>query len=101
MLTLLGTWRWNGKTSRQHTQITKHSETKRQNIVKSGKSGHVSPAIVEKFLAGMHYPAKKEKIVDNARSKDAPKDVMNLINKFSDKTYNSPIDVAKEIGKIG
>jgi hypothetical protein len=48
----------------------------------------------------MHYPAEKQKLVDNAGNKNAPEDVMGLINKLPDKTYNSPIDITKEIGKI-
>jgi hypothetical protein len=48
----------------------------------------------------MHYPAEKKKLVSNAQSKEAPTDVMDLINKLPDKTYNSPIDITKEIGKI-
>lgn len=60
----------------------------------------MSPAIVEKYLAGIHYPADKNRLVDNAQNKDAPEDVMNLIKKLPDKTYKSPIDITKEIGKI-
>jgi hypothetical protein len=74
--------------------------SRRQYTSRSGGVGHVSPAIVEKYLKGMHYPAEKGKLVDNAKSKDAPNDVMDLINKLPDKTYNSPIDITKEIGKI-
>jgi hypothetical protein len=48
----------------------------------------------------MHYPAEKNKLVTNAQDKDAPNDVMDLINKLPEKTYNSPIDITKEIGKI-
>jgi hypothetical protein len=55
---------------------------------------------VEKYLAGMRYPAEKKNLVNNAESKNAPSDVMDLIKKFPEKTYNSPIDITKEIGKI-
>jgi hypothetical protein len=74
--------------------------SRRQYTDRSGRSGHVSPAIVVKYLKGMHYPAEKKNMVDSAQNKDAPEDVMNLINKLPDKTYNSPIDITKEIGKI-
>lgn len=74
--------------------------SRRQYTNRRGKSGHVSPAIVEKFLAGMHYPAEKEKLCSNARNRKAPNDVMDLINKLPEKTYTSPIDITKEIGKI-
>jgi len=73
---------------------------RRQYTDRSGKSGHVSPAIVEKYLAGMHYPAEKKNLVDKAQDKGAPNDVMNLLNKLPNKTYKSPIDITKEIGKI-
>jgi hypothetical protein len=72
----------------------------RQYIDKSGKADHVSPTIVEKYLAGIHYSAEKKNLVSNAEKKDATKDVMDLLNKFPDKTYISPIDIAKEIGKM-
>jgi hypothetical protein len=55
---------------------------------------------VEKYLAGMHYPAEKRNLLSNAETKDAPNDVMTLLNKLPAKTYNSPIDITKEIGKI-
>jgi hypothetical protein len=74
--------------------------SRRQYTNKSGKSGHVSPAIVERYLGGMHYPAPKQNLVNNAKGKGAPSDVMDLICKLPDKTYTSPIDITKEIGKI-
>lgn len=55
---------------------------------------------MERYLGGMHYPAEKEKLVKNAQGKGAPNDVMDLIGKLPEKTYNSPIDITKEIGKI-
>ena len=74
--------------------------TRRQYTNKNGKSGHVSPAIVEKYLAGRHYPSGRKDLLENAKSKEAPEEVLNLLNKLPDKTYNSPIDITKEIGKI-
>ncbi len=92
------------ETSRQQTTrrrgIGQGRGSRRQYTDKSGKGGHVSPAIVEKYLAGMHYPAEKRDLSNNAKNNDAPADVMDLIGKLPDKTYNSPIDITKEIGKI-
>jgi hypothetical protein len=67
---------------------------------KSGKSGRISPAIIEKYLSGMHYPAQKKDLVNNAKNNKAPDNVLGFISKMPDKTYKSPIDVTKEIGKI-
>ncbi len=74
--------------------------SRRQYTNRGGAAGHVSPAIVEKYLKGMHYPAQKKNLLDSAEGKDAPSDVIGLINKLPDKTYNSPIYITKEICKI-
>ena len=50
--------------------------------------------------AGMHYPAERKMLIDNAQNKDAPDNVMDLLNKLPEKIYISPIDITKEIGKI-
>jgi hypothetical protein len=55
---------------------------------------------VERYLGGVHYPTAKQNLVNNAQGKGAPSDVMDLICKLPDKTYTSPIDITKEIGKI-
>jgi hypothetical protein len=73
---------------------------RRQYTNRGGKSGHVSPAIVEKYLGGIHYPADRHKLITNAESKGAPNDVLSLLHKLPEKTYKSPIDITKEIGKI-
>lgn len=67
---------------------------------KSGKSGRVSPAIIEKYLAGIHYPAKKSSLVSIAKNNNAPDNVMKTIDRLPDKIYSSPIDITKEIGKM-
>jgi hypothetical protein len=80
--------------------LSRQEISKRISAGKSGRPGHVSPAVVEKYLGGMHYPAEKKALVNNAKNKSAPKDVLELINKLPEKTYTSPIDITKEIGKI-
>ena len=75
-------------------------ESRKPYTDRNGKSGHVTPAIVEKYLGGMHYPSEKAGLLKNARTKKAPDDVVNLINKLTERTYKSPIDVTKKIGKI-
>jgi len=76
-------------------EITQNKGTRKQYTDRSGKSGRISPAIVEKFLAGMHYPAEKKKLIENA-----PDDILKVICKLPEKTYTSPIDITKEMGKM-
>jgi hypothetical protein len=93
-------------TSRQNALTGKHNRidqsrgTRRQYTSRPGKTGRVSPALVEKYLAGIHFPAEKKNLIDKATDKCAPDDVINMLNKLPGKTYKSPIDITKEIGKI-
>jgi len=93
------------KTSRQEFQARRRGigqgrGTRHQYTNRGGKGGHVSPAIVEKYLAGIRFPAEKGSLVEKATGKNAPADVLTLLNKLPDKTYRSPIDITKEIGRI-
>ncbi|WP_250987006.1 DUF2795 domain-containing protein [Methanoculleus oceani] len=55
----------------------------------------VNPATVEKYLAGVDYPAKRQDLIDRARMNDADRDVMDTLDSLPDQTYHSPIDVSK------
>ena len=44
-----------------------------------GLSGQ-SPANVQKFLAGVQYPARKEDLVRQARQNQAPEDIIDTID---------------------
>jgi hypothetical protein len=60
----------------------------------------VSPAIVEKYLAGVRYPAERGKLISIAQNKIAQANVIDLLNKLPEKNYTSAIDITKEMGKI-
>jgi len=65
----------------------------------------VNPAMVEKYLAGVDYPAKRQDLIDQARANNADSDVMETLAILPDQTYHSPIDVSKAMagseGKSG
>jgi hypothetical protein len=80
--------------------LESNSEERRRTArEEAGRRGE-SPAKVEKYLAGVHYPSEKKNLIDRAQDKNAPDDVLDLLNKLLDKTYRSPIDITREIGKI-
>ncbi len=60
-----------------------------------GNPHKASPAAVERYLKGVHYPAQKDDLVYQAQGNGAPKGVMYVLNQFEDKNYNSTVDVAK------
>ena len=71
---------------------------------KTAEGGHgdpnkASPTAVEKYLKGINFPASKEDLLEHARDNNAPDDVLNVINQFTDKEYNGPIDISKEMKK--
>lgn len=64
-----------------------------------GSPDQASPAAVERYLQGIDFPADKQTLKEQARSNDAPEDVLSEIDKLSDKQYNSPVDVSEEMGR--
>ncbi len=63
-------------------------------------SEHVSAAQIQKFLKGINYPAGKDEILDQARSNDAPENVMSVLEKLPSRTYNRPTEIEQEFGKM-
>lgn len=51
------------------------------------------------LFAGMDFPASRKELKDHARG-EASDDEMDKLDKFSDQTYNSMADVAKELGRV-
>ncbi|MDD3933958.1 MAG: DUF2795 domain-containing protein, partial [Methanoculleus sp.] len=54
-----------------------------------------NPAMVEKYLAGVDYPAERQDLIKRARMNNADSDVMETLDSLPDQTYHSPIDVSK------
>lgn len=65
-----------------------------------GDPNKASPAAIERYLKGIHYPAKKDDLIKQARNNGAPEDVMNVLNRFEDKKYGGTVDIAKEVGNV-
>lgn len=60
----------------------------------------VSAAQIQVYLKGIYYPNNKQQLVQHARSRGAPDDVMSFMNQMPERRYNSPIDVNREFGKM-
>jgi len=61
---------------------------------------HVSPAVVEKSLKGMHYPAKKEDLIKHAKQQGAEEEIVETLKDLPEEKFESPIDVSKAIGEM-
>lgn len=63
-------------------------------------SEKVSAAQIQMYLKGIHYPADKDKLIQTARSNNAPENVMNWFRKLPDRTYDRANHVEEEFGKL-
>ncbi|HEY2277555.1 MAG TPA: DUF2795 domain-containing protein [Streptosporangiaceae bacterium] len=67
-----------------------------------------SPALVQRHLHGMHYPASKEDLVNYARSQCSDSNhpdsecerVVQALNRLPDQQYQRPTDVSKAFGEL-
>jgi sporulation protein YlmC with PRC-barrel domain len=62
--------------------------------------GHLSAADLQVYLKGMDYPAGRQDLIGRARQNNAPESVTTVLERFSDRTYQSAADVGTEFGKI-
>lgn len=68
---------------------------------KPGAKDGRGPAItdVTHQLKGMHFPAGKADLLAKAKEHKAPKEVMDLLDRFPDQEYGSMADVMKGFGQ--
>jgi glutamine phosphoribosylpyrophosphate amidotransferase len=59
-----------------------------------------SPKEVEKCLQGIDYPAKKEDLINHAKSHGADQQVMETLEQLPEEEFQSPVGVNKAIGEI-
>ncbi len=65
-----------------------------------GVGGH-GPANIMKHLQGIHFPADKKQILSHAKKAPGPDtdEVMETLQGISEKEYQSPTEILKEISK--
>lgn len=63
-------------------------------------SQKVSAAQIQVYLKGMDYPVNKKQIVEHAKSRGAPENVMSYLNRLPERQYERPTDVEVEFGKM-
>ncbi|HVU65694.1 MAG TPA: DUF2795 domain-containing protein [Ktedonobacteraceae bacterium] len=59
-----------------------------------------SPKEVEKSLQGVDYPAKKQDLINHARSHGADQQVIDTLNQLPEQSFESPIGVTKALGEL-
>jgi hypothetical protein len=54
---------------------------------------------VQKFLAGLRYPARKGEVLERARSRGADAQLMRVLVLLPERDYDSPISLSCEVGR--
>jgi hypothetical protein len=54
---------------------------------------------VQKYLAGLRYPAGKLQILERAREKGADEETLRALGGLPERDYASPIALACEVGR--
>jgi hypothetical protein len=57
-----------------------------------------NPIEIQKYLAGVEYPAGRDDLVRTAESNGADKETLQVIRDLPDRTYEGPSGISKEIG---
>ena len=60
----------------------------------------VNPIQLQKFLGGVDYPAKKQKLLDHAKRSGADDMVIKTLRSLPRNDFNSPNDVSEAIGDL-
>lgn len=76
------------------------SDTHYHQVGKSSGTTFVNPIQVEKFLKGVNYPASKQDLLNCAKQEGADANVLDTLAHIPDKTYDGPVGISEEIGKL-
>lgn len=70
------------------------------NEERSENSEKESAAMIERYLKGVSFPAEKEELIQQAKSNNAPEDVLRVLSRLKEKDYQTAIDVSKEVARV-
>jgi hypothetical protein len=62
--------------------------------------GAPNPIHIQKFLSGLDYPVDKQQLLQKAKTEGADKNVLHVLDRIPDRTYDSPIAVSREVGRL-
>jgi len=60
----------------------------------------LSASAFQKSLHGIDYPAGKQDLINHARKNKAPDSVIEVLEMFEEKTFQSAADVSQEFGRV-
>jgi hypothetical protein len=61
---------------------------------------HESPAKLAHYLHGVHLPASKAELKAEAKKNHTPPDMMKLIDKLPEQSFQTMPDIMKAVGEV-
>jgi uncharacterized protein DUF2795 len=52
---------------------------------------------VQKFLAGIDYPADRDELVEHAQENGAPDEIVEALQSIADRSYDGPNAVSEQV----
>ena len=59
----------------------------------------LTPFRLQKYLAGLRYPARKHDAVHRALERGADEQVLGVLRRLPDRWYPSPVELSREVGR--
>jgi hypothetical protein len=60
----------------------------------------VNPVQLQKYLAGVDYPATKDDLVSHAQQRGADEELLRTLRSMPGDRFNSPNDVSEAVGRL-
>ncbi len=77
---------------------TKEPQGTQHKSRQKGHQGRPNPIQIQKYLGGLGYPASKKDILEKAREEGADAAVIDSLEQISDREYESPVALSREMG---
>ena len=62
--------------------------------------GGTSPANVQAYLRGVHYPASNKDLIATAKRNGAPREILQVLEQMPEDEFGGPQDVMKAYGEL-
>ena len=79
---------------------SRQQSSSRRPSFESRSKARAHPVEVQAFLEGVGYPTRKDRLVDEARSQGASRDVRETLERLPERQFASPTEVSEAIGSL-
>lgn len=89
-----------GRSKMNKPELARAVGRRRGKATVRSSSAKANPVEVQAFLEGVGYPTRKRQLLREAESQNASRDVRATLRRLPEKSFKSPTEVSKAIGKL-